>query len=375
MLDTAKFIDVLIDKDISFYTGVPDSLLKNFCSYISNHSEPKHHVTAANEGNAIAIAAGHFLSTGNPALVYMQNSGMGNAVNPLISLADPEVFGIPLLLLIGWRGEPGIHDEPQHIKQGELTIPILQALGIPYSILPESQDEMINCIDDAITFMKSELCPYALVVRKGTFSSQVLNETDSCNYEISRDDAIRIIADSLTPNDVIVSTTGKISRELYEIRNAMPNNRMGQDFLTIGSMGHASQIALGIALAHPEKMVYCLDGDGALIMHMGALAVIGGQNPENLKHIVLNNGAHDSVGGQPTVGFEIDIPEIARACGYSWVVSVANEGDLKARIDTLQKVKGSALLEIRVRKGSRTDLGRPDLTPRENKEKFMEFIK
>ena len=375
MIDSADFFNALNDHKITFFTGVPDSLLKDFCAYITDHSGMENHVIAANEGNAIGLAAGHYLATGNPAVVYMQNSGLGNAVNPLTSLVDPDVYSIPLLLVIGWRGEPGTKDEPQHIKQGKITIPLLQTMGIPHNILPDDQLQSLECLDEAVHVMCNEARPFALVVRKGSFEPYRLKQISPANYEMSREDAVKIIAGSLQPDDVVVSTTGKTSRELFEYRVAVGQQDTGQDFLTVGSMGHASQIAMGIALASPDRNVYCLDGDGALIMHMGALAIIGSQKLGNFKHIVINNQAHDSVGGQPTVGNQINIPNIAKDCGYNQAWQVETQDELIQHLRVLHQTQGPALLEIRVKKGARSDLGRPTSTPNENKEKFMQFLK
>jgi len=374
MLDCKAFYDAVIEKKISFFAGVPDSLLKDFCAYVTEHTDPKRHIITANEGNAIALAAGHYLATGRPGLVYMQNSGLGNAVNPLTSLVATEVYSIPLLLLIGWRGEPGVKDEPQHIKQGKITLPLLETLDISYSVLPNNLEEAVACLHIAVGVMDTDLSPYALVVRKDTFKSYKLQEQAVALYEMVREDAVKIFADWLGPRDVIVSTTGKTSRELFEHRVASGREQLGQDFLTVGSMGHASQIALGIALAQPDTQVFCLDGDGALIMHMGSLAIIGTQRPRNLKHVIINNGAHDSVGGQPTAGFDIDIPALARACGYTVALRAETRDELITQLDTLRTSQGPSLLEVRVNKGSRADLGRPTTTPIENKEDFMKFL-
>ena len=374
MIDSAVFFDALNNHDVSFFTGVPDSLLKDFCAYVTDHAGEKKHIIAANEGNAVGIAAGHYLATENPAVVYMQNSGLGNAVNPLTSLVDPDVYSIPLLLVIGWRGEPGIKDEPQHIKQGKITIPLLQTIGIQHRILPADQLQALECLDEAVRVMRTETRPYVLVVRKGTFEPYRLQATTLTNYEMTRENAIKIFAENLKPDDVVVSTTGKASRELFEYRLAAGQKDTGQDFLTVGSMGHASQIAMGIALARPDRNVYCLDGDGALLMHMGGLAIIGSQNMSNYKHIVINNQAHDSVGGQPTVGDQIDIPTIAKACGYRHSTRVETQAELLQQLKILQQINGPALLEIRIKRGSRADLGRPTSTPLQNKESFMRFL-
>lgn len=375
MINTEEFYKGLKSNGIDFFVGVPDSLLKDFCAYIKDNVDSKNNIVAANEGNALAIASGHYLATGNPALVYMQNSGQGNIINPIASLNDPLVYSIPALLVIGWRGEPNKKDEPQHKKQGLVTLKLLDALDIEYSILTEKDDTNIwqKKISEAVEYMKREKKPYALVVTKGTFSTYKLKEQSKVNFEMSREDAIKEIVTSLDDEDIIVSTTGMASRELFEVRESR-NMGHEKDFLTVGSMGHASQIALGISLSKPNRNVYCLDGDGSLLMHLGGLAIIGSQKVENFRHIVINNGAHDSVGGQSTVGFDIDIPSIAKSCGYNETFTVSTVKDLKIALTKLINSKGAALLEVKVRKGARKDLGRPTTSPIENKEAFMKFL-
>lgn len=373
MLSPHDFYSLCAEQDIDFFTGVPDSLLKNFCSYITDHVPDNQHIIAANEGGAVALAAGHYLATGRFGLVYMQNSGQGNSVNPLTSLADPDVYSIPMILLIGWRGEPGVQDEAQHVKQGKVTLKILETLDIPYRLLPESIEEATKCLGKLVDTMSINKRPVALVVKKGIFDSYKLKKTPDDISTLTRENAIQIIGDALSPTNIVVSTTGKISRELYEHRDSIDHNH-GRDFLTVGSMGHASQIAMGIALAKPHRQVFCLDGDGAVIMHMGALAIIGSRSPHNFKHIILNNAAHDSVGGQPTVGNKVAFTRIAAACGYqsTWVAKTSEE--LKQLLLQLCSSQGPALLEVQISKGARKNLGRPKTTPRENKLAFMDFL-
>jgi len=368
------FYEFLVSKNITFFAGVPDSLLKDFCAYVTDHTSIRKNIIAANEGNAIALATGYHLATGKIPLVYMQNSGQGNAINPLTSLADSEVYSIPILLLIGWRGEPGKKDEPQHIKQGRITLKLLETLEIPYAVVPKQIEEAKLIINKAIYYMNTKSAPYALVVEEGNFDKYVLQNEIKTKLELEREDAIKEIINFLDVRDVVVSTTGKISRELFEYREEKKQGH-SQDFLTVGSMGHASQIALGIALEKPNSQIFCLDGDGAVIMHMGALAVIGHQEPTNFKHIVLNNGAHDSVGGQPTAGFWIDLRAIAKACGYKNAFQAQTRGELASALNLLRLAEGPALLEIKLNKGARKNLGRPTTTPLQNKFEFMKFLK
>lgn len=373
MIPPKKLYNLLQKHHIFFYTGVPDSLLKNLCAYITDHADEKHHVIAANEGGAVGLAAGHYLATGEIPVVYMQNSGIGNAVNPLLSLTDEAVYKIPILLIIGWRGEPGVHDEPQHIKQGQLTIPLLDTMGIKHSILTDDEEKLAIQVNEAVDYIHSTGRTYALVVRKGTFAEYKLKKNEPVPYSLSREETIQAVARTLPEDAIIVSTTGKISRELFEYRDAQKSGH-AHDFLTVGSMGHASQIALGIALSHPEHPVCCFDGDGAAIMHLGSLGITGQVHPENYTHIVYNNGAHDSVGGQPTIGFQINLPKIAEAAGYRTAISVETEEQLYKTLDVLPRLPKPAFIEIRVKKGSREDLGRPTTTPQENKEALMRFL-
>lgn len=373
MISPKLFYTCLQNVGIDFYAGVPDSLLKNLCAYITDNAPRTNNIIAANEGGAMGLAAGHYLATGKTPVVYMQNSGIGNAVNPLMSLTDKDVYNIPVLLVIGWRGEPGVHDEPQHVKQGKATLPLLEAMGIKYEILTGDEAELEAQIKRADEYMSATKEAFALVVKKGTFADYKLQTDRKSSCTMEREDAIKLVAASLGEKDVVVSTTGKISRELFEYR-ADNNQGHAQDFLTVGSMGHASQIALGIALSKPNRNVYCFDGDGATIMHMGSLGIVGEMMPKNYYHVVFNNGAHDSVGGQPTIGFDIDIPEIAASCGYKTVVSVDNEEDLKQTLASLTDNETPLLLEVKVKKGARENLGRPTTTPIQNKEALMEFL-
>lgn len=373
MISPEKFFRVLKNSGIEFFTGVPDSLLKDFCAYVTDNVPKENHVINSNEGAAVALASGHYLATGKPSLVYMQNSGIGNAVNPLLSLADTEVYGIPIVLMIGWRGEPGKKDEPQHVKQGRVMLKMLEEMEVPYEILYGSSDNIENKTEKTVALVRENNCPAALIVPDGTFEEYKFRNVIKSDYPMKREDAVKIILDGLNEGDIVVATTGKTSREVFEYREIKKQSHQS-DFLTVGSMGHCSQIALGIALDKKDKEVYVIDGDGAVIMHMGALSIIGSNAPENFRHIIINNGAHDSVGGQPTAGFEINFAEISKACGYKLTFAADDEGQLREKLEILKQSKGPSLLEVRVTKGSRKDLGRPDKTPAENKKSFMEFL-
>jgi len=379
MIKPSTFYDLLLKNGTDFFAGVPDSLLKNFCAYVTDNAPAEKHIISANEGSATALASGYHFATGKIPLIYMQNSGEGNMINPLLSLVDPDVYSVPLLILIGWRGEPGVHDEPQHVKQGKVTCDLLDAMKVPYEVLTDDEAKLSEQLNKAYAYIKENSAPYALVIRKGTFDEYVLQNNIKVEAEMKREEAIEKIMLSASDKTAFISTTGMASRELYELRDKhnMAHNR---DFLTVGSMGHASQIALAVAMQKPNRPIFCIDGDGATIMQMGGLATVGTRKPKNLVHFVMNNGAHDSVGGQPTVGLQIDIPAIAKACGYEKVYTVATKEELD---NTLSEIKfsfdnGSNILtfvEVRVSKGARKDLGRPKSTPIENKNALMDFLK
>jgi phosphonopyruvate decarboxylase len=375
MIAPNLFYRLLAERGIDFFTGVPDSLLKHFCARVTDVGN---HVTAVNEGAAVAIAAGYYLATGKIPLVYMQNSGIGNAVNPLLSLADGDVYRIPVILLVGWRGEPGVKDEPQHLKQGKVTGALFDAMEIPYIILADSDDGIRCQIDKCFERIKKDSAPFALIARKDTFAPYVPDSNKTWDadtppiFEMSREEAIGHVISSSATDEIFISTTGMASRELYELREKEQTGHE-RDFLTVGSMGHASSLALAIAAQKPALRVNCIDGDGAALMHLGAMAAVGALSPANLRHIVLNNGAHDSVGGQPTIARKIDLAGIARACGYARVYSAKTAEELKEALGADSR-DGAVFIEVFVRKGNRPDLGRPKSGPVENKEVFMRFI-
>lgn len=374
MLDPLGTFSAFQAAGIRFWTGVPDSLLKDFCAVVSDRAESNAHVIAANEGNAVGIAAGHYLASRSPAVVYMQNSGLGNAVNPLVSLASSAVYGIPMVLLIGWRGEPGTVDEPQHMLQGSGTQAMLDAAEIPHAILSTDQLTAETQISAAVERSMGVSQPIALIVRAGSFSTyEPTTLTHDDEPVLTREAAVQLVAASVPAEGAIVATTGKASRELFEYRAAQGAGHH-QDFLTVGSMGHAAQIALGINLGDPQRPVVVLDGDGALLMHMGSLAVIGQHAGPTFKHVVINNQAHDSVGGQPTPTTRLDIPQLAKASGYRFAAAADTTESALQGLATLMDVQGPALLEIRTRIGSRTDLGRPTTTPAENKQALMDHL-
>ena len=368
------FLHALGEAGVDYFTGVPDSLLKSFCACVQDHVGVDRHISTANEGSAVALAMGYHLATGRVPLIYLQNSGLGNTVNPLMSLVDPEVYGIPLLLLIGWRGRPGVKDEPQHVKQGRVMLDTLEAMEIPYVVLEEDDERRTTrVIEEAVRQARDRRGAFALVVPKGYFAAYDPAPGRKEPYPLLREDAIRHIVESLDPDDIVVSTTGMASRELFEYRESTGEGH-ARDFLTVGGMGHASQIALGIAGQQPQRRVVCIDGDGAVLMHLGALAINGQYGGANFKHLLINNGAHDSVGGQPTVAFDIDLPRIATACGYRQSVRCTDHKELADALPGILAGYGPAFMEVRVKRGNRPDLGRPTTTPEQNKGAFMGFL-
>lgn len=366
-----KLVDII---GSDFYTGVPDSQLKALCDYLMAvyGIDPKHHVIASNEGTCTALAAGYHLATGKVPVVYMQNSGEGNIINPVASLLNDKVYAIPVVFIIGWRGEPGIHDEPQHIYQGEVTIRLLEDMGIAAFVIGKDTTD-----DEAAEAMKkferilSEGKAAAFVVRRGALTDAPKVEYKNDNI-MAREEIIRHIV-KVSGEDPIVSTTGKASRELFEIRAANGQSHK-YDFLTVGSMGHSSSIALGIALNKPGRRIWCVDGDGAVLMHMGSMAVVGANRPENLIHVVINNGAHETVGGMPTVARSIDLVKIALACGYPNAVCVDSFADLDRELEAARGRDELSLIEVKASIGARDDLGRPTTSALENKHNFMEYL-
>ena len=357
-----------------FYTGVPDSQLKALCNYLmaTYGIDPKHHVIAANEGNCTALAAGYHLATGKVPVVYMQNSGEGNIINPVASLLNDKVYAIPVVFIVGWRGEPGIHDEPQHIYQGEVTVKLLEDMDIATFIIgKETTDEEVGKALENFKAILAKGKDVAFVIRKGALTDAPKVEYKNENTMV-REEIIQHIVKA-SGEDPIVSTTGKASRELFETRAANGQSHK-YDFLTVGSMGHSSSIALGVAINKPEQRIWCIDGDGAVLMHMGAMAVMGANKPKNLIHVVINNAAHETVGGMPTVAGQIDLVAIAKACGYPNAVCVDTFEDLDNELEAAKSRNELSLIEVKCSIGAREDLGRPTTTALENKENFMEYL-
>lgn len=375
MIDSKEFLEELGQKDLTFFAGVPDSLLKDICGYIDEVLPKENHIITANEGSAISLGIGYFLATEKIPIIYMQNSGMGNTVNPLVSLADKEVYSIPMILLIGWRGEPGKKDEPQHVKQGRVTPGLLDVLEIPYEVLPDNIEEAGAVITKLKNRTLSEGNPVALLVKKGTFASYKASKNSQNEELLTREQAIQAVGGVLGENDVVVSTTGKTSRELFEFR-MNEKTESHPDFLTIGGMGHASQVALGIALNKKDRQIFCMDGDGAAIMHLGGMALIGELAPSNYIHIILNNGVHDSVGGQAVAGGQkLDFQKIAMGCGYEKYYKAVSEKEVREFMTNAKNSQSLTLLEIIIKPGARADLTRPNITPKDNKKRFIDMLK
>lgn len=372
MIKCQDFYDRLRANGVGVFAGVPDSLLKDFCAYIADTCSPNEHVITANEGNAIALAAGYHLATGQIGAVYMQNSGLGNAVNPLASLADREVYKIPMLLVIGWRGEPGVKDEPQHVKQGKITLGQLELLGIP-SFVMDAQSNLGDLLDQVFTKLREIKTPVAIVVRKDTFTNYKSIKNNSSERPLTREKAIEEILRLSREDDVFISTTGKTSREVFEVREK--NSTPQRDFLTVGGMGHASSIALGVALGKPNKRVVCLDGDGAVLMHMGALPVVSSYKHLRFMHVVLNNECHESVGAQPTAAIGMDFKKLSEAAGYSKFFQVKSLEGIKECLEQSSSVSGPVLIEVIINSLSRDDLARPKTSAEANKLSFMEFLR
>lgn len=357
-----------------FYAGVPDSQLKALCNYLMNTYgiDPKHHIIAANEGNCTAVAAGYHLATGKIPVVYMQNSGEGNIINPVASLLNDQVYAIPMIFIVGWRGEPGVKDEPQHIFQGEITLKLLEDIGIEsFAIGQETTEAELSEVMSRYKYILKAGRSVAFVIRKDALTYNV-NIDYTNGYTMLREEIIRHIV-SIAGENPIVCTTGKAGRELYEIRTAGRQNHK-YDFLTVGSMGHSSSIALGVALNKPDTKIWCIDGDGAVLMHMGAMALIGSNAPKNMVHVVINNGAHETVGGMPTVAKNIDLVEVAKGCGYPHAVCVQSFEALDEELQKAKKRADLSFVEVKCAIGARDDLGRPKTSTRNNKEMFMEYI-
>lgn len=373
-IDARLFVEALDCAGAGFYAGVPDSVLKKFCDFVAK--KDNHQVTV-NEGAAVALAAGYHLATRKTAVVYLQNSGLGNALNPLLSLADSSVFGIPMVLIIGWRGKPGIADEIQHMKQGSITKELLELAEIPVYCLEEKIPSQ-QYVTEIFEIAQVKTCPVALLVAPGYFSDVVtrMDHPVPTLGVFTRRQALKCLIDTLREDAIFVASTGFTGRELFDLRQALQDERKS-DLLMVGSMGHASQIALGLAKMLPEKQIICLDGDGSVLMHMGALATVGDCNPDNLVHVVLNNQCHESVGGQRSSISAISISGVAEACSYNNVYAqVSDTESLKVLLKQLNfsAGSGSKFIELITEVDWQRKLPRPHFTPSMNKDQIMRTI-
>ncbi len=367
-----ELYEIFNENGITFFTGVPDSTFKDWMSYLADwHGKKLMNIVACNECEATSIASGYHLATNKIGVIYMQNSGLGKCVNPLTSLCDREVYSIPAILMVGWRGEPDKKDEPQHKKMGRIMMPLLDTLEIPYRILPNNLEQAREIIRHAKEISEKNKSPSAIIIKEGLLEKYIVKNEIEKKYEMSREDAIKTIVDNLS-DEIIISTTGKTSRELFEYR--VKRKEKTRDFYTVGSMGCSASIALGVALQKLDKKIFVFDGDGAVLMQMGALGTIGHYKPRNFYHILFDNNSHDSTGGQPTVSDTLDFVKIALSCGYSEANSVKTKGELEQEINKIKEKRGPSLLVIKVNKGARNNLGRPTTTPIENKNTFMKFL-
>jgi phosphonopyruvate decarboxylase len=372
MISPDSFVDILDKQGIELVVGVPDSLLKEVCACIADRFPPDRHIIAANEGAAIGIAIGHYLASSRPALVYMQNSGLGNAFNPIVSLASNEIYGIPMILLIGWRGEIlnkdlQIADEPQHKKQGRVTLPLIKLLGVPFEVIDSNTNDAGSVLSELVDVSISKSSPVAMVVRKETFTPY-LKSIRRENDGLKREEVVRKLIDIVPSSIPIVSTTGLASRELFAARRSALQ-KDDTDFLVVGGMGHASSIATGISNRISSKKVICIDGDGAMLMHMGAL--VTSAKSKNLIHIVINNGVHDSVGGQQISSSTLDLARIASDVGYEHTAKVHCLEKFAETVALLLKSEGSSFIEVITVPGSRKDLARPEGALSNRRKAFM----
>lgn len=373
MITCEQFYAQTKQHDLLLYAGVPDSTFKEWLQFLDEAPADLRHIAVSNEGDAVSLVSGYYLGSRRIGVVYMQNSGLGNTVNPITSLADRDVYSIPMILMIGWRGMPGMKDEPQHKKMGRITLPMLDTLEIPYAMVPEQPEELQNVFDQAVQWVQKNNGPYALVVRHGTFAPYQSKKTLQQPWTLCREDAVKMVAEALRNHQAIVATTGKISRELYEYRDALQQGH-SQDFYTVGSLGCCVSIAMGIALTQPQRDLVVFDADGSALMHLGSWATVGAYHPTNLKHIIFDNETYESTGAQPCHSKGVSFPEIAKACGYQYTKQVTSQEQLQQTLPSFLQSSGPSLLVIKVQSGSRSNLGRPKTSPLENKSAFMDFL-
>lgn len=372
MIAITELVSTLNYNGVNFATGVPDSLLGQLGAALDNPHSGIKHVTAVNEGSAVGLGIGSYLATGRLPLVYMQNSGLGNALNPLVSLAGSSTFNVPLLLLIGWRGEVGpegaqIEDEPQHILQGRITPALLELMEIPFFIL-DSKSSIYEVVASACKAALQRSLPVAIVVRKGSFQSSAFLRSKNAG-NISRRRSIEVICDSIPTQTPIIATTGMISRELFDVRRLSGQNP--PDLLCVGGMGHAVSVASGFASMSSQRILL-LDGDGSAQMHLGAL--LTASSIPNLIHVVLNNGGHASVGGQSTSSPDLDFSLLTPYLGYKNSFRANNEVELRDSVAMILARDTSSFLEIRCAMQTTPELGRPEDPPSINASLFSQNV-
>ena len=374
MVNQQELFDALFDMGVDFFTGVPDSLLNDFCLYMTNNLPASEHVMAANEGNAIGIAAGHFMATGKLPLVYMQNSGIGNATNPLLSLTHDCVYGIPMLLVIGWRGDPSINDHAQHKKQGELTPVLMTDMDIPYEIL-DDDNTVIEKFRWAANKAREISSPVALIAKKAILTQKEKKQMYPESPLMNREEAVSVVIDVFGDGAVYLGTTGRATREVHE-QLKMHGVSEGHEWQNVGSMGHVSSVGLGLALARPDKKIVVFDGDAAAVMHLGAFATNCRYKAANLIHIVLNNGVNESVGGQQSAGQLIDLTGVAKSCGYRNVGhAVKTKEELQQVLKTLPGDDMPTFIDVYVRQGIRPDMPKLNIDHKAQKEALMNYLK
>ena len=355
MKNSIKLGSLFFKNNITFCTGVPDSLLKPFLKNIKKVGKFKH-IQAVNEGNAVSLAAGWQTVSNKVPLVYMQNSGLGNAINPLISLTHSKVYSIPLVLLIGWRGEPNKHDEPQHIEMGKITLDILKLLNIKTIILGKKFSS--HKVNELINYSIKNKKVVAFLVKKEFFNNEGIKEKNNLNSNnILRYNFLETLVDEIEINTRIISSTGYTSRELDEIRKRKINSK-GKDFYMVGAMGHTSIFSLGVAEATKKKII-CIDGDGSMLMHFGSLFTIGQMKKTNLKYILLNNNCHESVGSQKTNINNVNINIISKGLGFQNYTKISNKKNMRILTKKFLNSKKSNFLEVRIKNISIENLGRP----------------
>lgn len=373
MVNQEQLFKALEGMGVNFFTGVPDSLLNDFCLYLVKNIPDGQHVMAANEGNAVAIAAGHYMATGDIPVVYMQNSGIGNATNPLLSLTHDCVYGIPMILVIGWRGDPAINDHAQHKKQGELTPVLMDDMDIPYEIL-DDENTVIQKFEWAVGKAKEISAPVALIAKKAILTEKVKKQEYAESPLMNREEAVSAVVDILGKDVIYLGTTGRATREVHEQLKAHGIGD-GHEFQNVGSMGHVSSVGLGIALAKPKQKVVVFDGDAAAVMHLGALATNCRYKAGNMIHIVLNNGVNESVGGQPSAGYVVNLTDIAAACGYRTPGHAIETKEELQQIVREQKDGDMPLfIDVHVRQGIRKDMPKLNIDHKAQKTALMENL-